>query len=178
MLSRQLHGSQQHRERATTSGGTTGSGGGVACGGIAGATCPADEFCDYASDDCGGGDGQGTCKPRPVGCDDSYVPACACNGMVYANTCDANAAGFDRSNNGGCPPPMERFPCGWTFCTFDSYCERSTSDIGGFPDGYACKLLPAGCANGATCACLATEPCGSLCEADAAGHLELTCPGG
>lgn len=149
------------------------------CGTIAGIPCPSTMFCDFSNDQCGGDDGGGTCEPIPTACDDNVLPACACDGEVYGNPCEANAAGFDVNASGTCSvPPPTTFACGWTYCTFDAYCERSTSDVGSEPTGYVCKSLPAVCGGAPACPCLANEPCGSICAADAAGHLTATCPGG
>lgn len=157
---------------------TSGAGGGALCGTLAGLTCGPDEYCDYGNDQCGGDDGSGTCTPKPTACDDHVEPACACDGKVYGNPCDANAAGVDVNGAGGCPAPMNTFACGFTYCSFDSYCERQTSDVGGEPTLYACKPLPTACGGVASCACVANEPCGGLCMADAGGHVTATCPGG
>jgi hypothetical protein len=160
-------------------GGGGGTGGSKQCGGIAGLLCAADEYCDYGDDRCGGDDGLGECKPRPLGCPDSFMPTCACDGQVYGNPCDANAAGQDVSNLGGCVAPPGTFGCGSKFCDVQGqYCQRATSDVVGIPDGYTCLPLPGACANGASCACLAGEPCSDLCDSTADGGFVLTCPGG
>lgn len=64
------------------------------CGGFAGNTCEANEYCTYEpSQMCGGTDGSSICQPRPEVCDLSYDPVCGCDGMTYSNACVANAAG-------------------------------------------------------------------------------------
>lgn len=75
---------------------------GETCGTIAGIHCAADEYCDYANNQCGIADGAGTCKPRPEVCTDIYQPTCACDGKVYSNECDAASHGVDVSANGSC----------------------------------------------------------------------------
>lgn len=168
----------------TSSGGTTASGGtggataGKMCGGIAGIQCAADEFCDFLDDQCGGADGAGECKPRPQGCPDIYMPVCACDGEVKGNGCDANAQGQDVNVLGGCTAPAGMMPCGPGFCELaTSYCQRTTSDVAGYPDSFSCIPLPAGCGDVPSCACLANENCGNMCS-EADGGLTLTCPGG
>jgi len=87
--------------------------GGVrACGGLAGATCNADEWCDFPDDAgpsghrCGGFDEQGVCRPRPTACTFEIDPHCACDGMTYDNECIANMAGQDTYPSGGaCTAP-------------------------------------------------------------------------
>ncbi len=156
-----------------------GGGSGRACGGFAGATCSADEFCDFAADTCGVADEQGRCRARPDACDDQFEPVCGCDGVIHANACDANAAGTDVSSLGSCPVPAGQFACGFRTCeTTTEYCQRAVSDIGGEPDSFQCKPLPAACDPSASCECLALEPCGALCEEVGAGALRLTCPGG
>lgn len=140
--------------------------------------CGADEWCDYPDNLCGKGQ-PGTCKPKPQGCDFSYAPVCTCDQSVVGNECAAQSVGKDVSGVGGCKPPESMFACGPVFCSAgQQYCQRVTSDIGGWPDDYACLLMPSACGAAPSCACLAQEPCGSMCEANAQGNLTLTCPGG
>lgn len=76
---------------------------GGSCGGFAGLTCRPDEFCDYeAADICGAADALGTCRPRPTGCFDIFMPVCGCDGMTYGNGCEAHAAGTDYAGEGSC----------------------------------------------------------------------------
>ncbi|MFZ5893745.1 MAG: hypothetical protein ACOY0T_21970 [Myxococcota bacterium] len=84
--------------------GDAGSGGGLACGARAGDTCTATEYCAYvAGQYCGAADAQSTCKPRPQGCPQIYMPVCGCDYNVYGNSCEAAAAGSGVRNEGGCP---------------------------------------------------------------------------
>ena len=77
-----------------------------------------------------------------------------------------------------CAPPANTFACGSIFCSsVDQYCQRTTSDVVGWPDDFVCLPLPGGCGGTASCACLAGEACGGLCEA-VTGGFEVTCPGG
>ena len=153
--------------------------GGAVCGGFAGTPCGENEWCDYSPDFCGGDDATGTCTERPTDCPELYQPTCACDGNVYSSACDAEAAGFDVSVYGGCTPPDGAFGCGAIFCTLATeYCRRTVSDVVGIDDTYECLGLPGACGSTAACACLSDEPCGGLCEGDAASGLTVTCPGG
>jgi len=83
---------------------STDSNEGETCGGFAGTRCGADEYCDYADNDCGLAiaDGWGTCKPRPQFCTAILSPKCACDGVVYGNECEAARHGVDVSVNDNC----------------------------------------------------------------------------
>lgn len=152
---------------------------GAICGGLAGLQCDPGFVCDWADNSCGADDGTGTCRPTPDACTPVEEPACGCDGVVYANPCEAELAGHDVSDAGGCEPPTATdFACGHLFCdSRTEYCERTTSDVVGQPDTWGCRALPGGCGATPDCACLADEPCGAMCEASGVG-LRLTCPGG
>ena len=158
---------------------TGGSAGGGPCGGLAGTPCNPTQFCNYPDDSCGGNDGLGTCEDKPNGCPDVYDPVCACDGMVYGNACEAEAAGVDVSLLGGCAPPDGAFPCGSGFCDSASeFCQVQISDVANEPNTYGCNPLPANCqVPDATCGCLADLPCANMCE-QTDGGFTLTCPDG
>ena len=71
------------------------------CGGLAGAACAADEWCDLPNG-CGSPDAQGTCKKRPDGCFEDCPGVCGCDGKQYCNTCIANTPGGDTSDDKSC----------------------------------------------------------------------------
>ena len=67
---------------------------GKACGGRAGNTCSATEYCAYQDGEwCGAADAQSTCKPRPTTCVEIYAPVCGCDSNTYSNSCLAAVAG-------------------------------------------------------------------------------------
>ncbi len=98
------------------------------CGGWAGNTCSADEYCDFELEAiCGAADVPGTCKPRPEVCTQQYEPVCGCDGTTYSNQCVAAANGAGISSMGECaPPPQTCFGyCGGeapTGCFCDDQC--------------------------------------------------------
>ncbi len=158
-----------------------GGGAGAACGGRAGATCAADHYCDFGNNRCGTDDAPGRCVPRPTFCPTLLVPepTCGCDGRVYSSPCDATFGGADLDQSGACPLGQDTFVCGYRQCKLrNQICQRDTSDVGGEPDAFSCRGLPASCGPSPTCACLAGEPCGNQCTGDAASGFTLTCPGG
>lgn len=161
-----------------TSGAPDAGGVGATCGGFAGAQCDEGLWCDWPDDSCGGVDGVGSCQVRPTGCGDNYQPVCACDGTVYSNACDAQAAGSDVNAYGACEAPPGFFACGAGFCNLaDSYCRRIVSDVAGYPDDWSCEPAPAGCGDVIDCDCLIGELCSAMCEQTGQGY-RLTCPGG
>jgi hypothetical protein len=151
---------------------------GAICGGKAGGTCPATQYCDYAQNGCGFDDGTGICVDRPIGCPDPVFQAtCGCDGTVYGQPCDAYAAGTDLNAYGTCPVPPESFACGWTQCDrLSQYCRRTISDIGGEPDSFECIAMPPCPQPG--CPCVVAEPCGNTCTGDLDTGVTVTCAGG
>lgn len=156
---------------SSSSAGTTG--GGLGCGD----GCGADEWCNSPVNRCAD-DPDGQCRPRPVVCDDILMPVCGCDGEVYANACEAQAAGVDVAEAVDCAPPDGMFQCGFIFCDPKAqYCVQSGSDLSGFPDEYACEPLPGGC-DPPSCACLKDAICGFNCEQVQDGGFKTLCPGG
>ncbi|HEU4533558.1 MAG TPA: hypothetical protein VFS00_05550, partial [Polyangiaceae bacterium] len=73
------------------------------CGGLAGLTCAADEYCQFdESALCGAADQLGKCQPKPQGCNKIYAPVCGCDGQTYGNRCVADQAGAPIAHPGPC----------------------------------------------------------------------------
>jgi len=73
------------------------------CGGLQGAACPDQQYCDFAPDaQCGAADQTGTCKPRPEGCILIYQPVCGCDDKTYGNACEAASKGVSVAKQGEC----------------------------------------------------------------------------
>jgi hypothetical protein len=163
--------------------GTGGSGGTAGAGGSAGGTggtagtcggqkCAFGQRC--AHDMCGAPDSEGHCRDVPLDClepPSTWRPVCDCKANVWPFSCGE----FDTA-------PAERcteFPCGGSKCAIATqYCERQVSDVGGVPDTYTCKPLPASCMGAPSCTCVRSEPCGGSCQGNGPLGLMLTCPGG
>ncbi|MEZ4460867.1 MAG: hypothetical protein R3E66_14285 [bacterium] len=73
------------------------------CGGFAGLTCGAGEYCLYAPEDmCGAADQLGLCEPLPEVCTEDVMPVCGCDGVLYGNPCKAAAAGISTTLDAMC----------------------------------------------------------------------------
>ena len=73
------------------------------CGGFAGNTCSADQYCAYTEGSlCGAADASAACATRPTACDDIYAPVCGCDRKTYPSTCDAAMHGQGVYTNGAC----------------------------------------------------------------------------
>jgi len=75
------------------------------CGGLAGISCAESDYCDYEEDNCGEGDFQGVCRPRPTSCEPDVMRVCGCDNMAYDNKCLAAMAGWDFAEIGLCKGP-------------------------------------------------------------------------
>jgi hypothetical protein len=109
-------------------GGAAGSGGGGVCGGIAGLTCDGDQWCDYP-DNCGDGDVQGVCRPKPGACTKDCPGVCGCDGNFYCNACNAQQQGMDVSPDVTCSDASTS-----RTCTTDNDC------TGGLKCCYPCGI--------------------------------------
>jgi hypothetical protein len=136
----------------------TGACGGERCGTIVGLPCDEGEFCDFPPGSCQGADLEGTCVPVPDACITLYDPVCGCDGRTYGNDCERLRARVGLDHEGRC---KDATPCGPSL-----RCDREREIcVAKEPIGpaivYACKPVPAGCADDRGCGCAGK----SLCEA-------------
>lgn len=75
--------------------------------------CGDGAFCNWAPNEaCGDGTGSGICIPQPEACTKELNPVCGCDGEIYGNPCEANAAGLSwvpaaQSSNGFICPSLD-----------------------------------------------------------------------
>ena len=77
----------------------------VLCGGLLGAVCPEDFYCQYPIEAmCGAGDMQGVCAPFDpnMACTRELFWVCGCDGQSYGNECEAGKAGTSVASVGQC----------------------------------------------------------------------------
>ncbi len=83
--------------------GTGGGSSGSTCGGLLGAMCAANQYCNFpAAAQCGAADQTGKCAAKPQVCTEIYAPVCGCDGMTYSSDCVAAGAGISVANTGEC----------------------------------------------------------------------------
>ncbi len=156
-------------------GGMAGSGGasGVACGNT---FCGTNEACHDSTGQCGADPTFAVCTPIPAGCPDVDEPTCGCDGVVYANSCEALLAGTDASESVSCTPPSNvLYQCGSGFCaTAGTYCiahEQPTDTV------YECGQIPSKCGGPGemSCACVSDLCTISDCGVLPSGRVLVTC---
>ena len=162
------------------SAGSGGVGGGIdggakPCGGLAGAQCAADEYCDFTysgANLCGGDDGQGICQKKPANCPKDCSGVCGCDGQFYCNTCLAHAGGTDDTADTACLVSEGGKPCGGSGnipCAADEWCDVPNGC--GAPGSMGvCQTRPQGCTADCpgVCGCDGQFYC-NVCDANAMG---------
>jgi hypothetical protein len=125
--------------------------GGETCGGLLGAQCGDDQFCDFAPDAaCGAADQTGVCTDIPEACTFEFNPVCGCDDNTYPNACAANSAGVSVARQGECEPaPGGSEACGGLQglqCADDEFCNFAPDAICGAADQTGtCTLVPEAC---------------------------------
>jgi len=141
----------------------------VRCGGEAGDTCAADEFCRRDAGVCDLS-AEGECVAIPASCDDPADPVCGCDGITYDNACLAAAAGATIDHEGACEGVG--VACGGesgATCGDGTFCKREDGACSADAPG-VCTSLPVSCspAYEPVCGCDGTTY-SNACFADVAG---------
>jgi hypothetical protein len=148
---------------------------GETCGGKTGATCEANQYCNYPPEaSCGRFDATGKCTDIPKGgaCDAIYDPVCGCDGKTYGNSCEATLAGVSIDHDGECKAAGTI--CGGfigTQCDAGQYCDYPPEMACGIADGSGvCKDIPEACTTqfDPVCGCDGNTY-GNACEAASKG---------
>ena len=117
------------------------------CGGIAGLTCAAGEYCDLGVGQCNVSDASGTCQIVPQGCSGQFDPVCGCDGQTYSNSCVAAAAGASVDYAGECRPQPRT--CGGSaglVCAPEEFCSLPAGQCNPADAIGTCQIRPQGCA--------------------------------
>lgn len=98
-------------------------------------------------------------------------------GTSEGGSTGVGSTGVDSSGGGSGDTGGATFPCGDALtCSLDTeYCSEIVGGLPGNPPSYGCAPLPPGCGDAPSCACLADEPCGNMCEMGVGGGLQVTC---
>lgn len=79
------------------------AGGARICGTRGAGPCPTNQFCQHdIGADCGRGDLPGTCQTPPLSCTPGGATVCGCDGVTYANECEAHMASSGVDHAGPC----------------------------------------------------------------------------
>jgi hypothetical protein len=65
--------------------------------------CPDGQYCSFEEGTCDDPDRRGVCEAIPDVCAEIFDPVCGCDGVTYANECEAARAGESVDFEGECP---------------------------------------------------------------------------
>jgi hypothetical protein len=150
-----------------------GGGSGGTCGGLLGAQCADNQFCNFAPDaQCGAADQTGTCEARPEACTLQFDPVCGCDDRTYGNACEAHSFGVSVLHDGECETAGA--PCGGLQglgCDDGEFCDFPPGAFCGAADQTGtCRPIPEICTLQADPVCGCDDVTyGNACAANSAG---------
>jgi hypothetical protein len=109
----------------------------IACGGSAGGTCGADQFCKHEDGACAP-DAAGVCAHNPAICPATLAPVCGCDGTTYSNACYADVAEIPVQHTGPCETESACVVNQDSTCPAGQFCKP--------PQGQCINLGPGVCA--------------------------------
>ena len=143
---------------------------GQICGGFAGIPCDdPNEFCKFPEGTCDWADIFGVCTPIPDECPDVWEPVCGCDGVTYANECEADRATVSLRHRGPCGQICGDFSY-LPPCPEDEFCKYPEGTCGAHYVTGICTPFPDACPflYDPVCGCNGvTYP--NECTSDAAG---------
>ena len=115
------------------------------CGGFAGIPCEdPNEFCKFPEGTCDWADIFGVCTPIPNGCPDVWEPVCGCDGVTYANECEADRAAVSIRHRGVCGQICGDFSH-LPPCPDDEFCKYPEGTCGAHYVTGFCTPFPSAC---------------------------------
>ena len=113
------------------------------CGGSAGETCDAGQYCEREEGECSEV-AEGVCADIPSLCPTNFAPVCGCDGMTYQNECYAAAAEATVAFPGECDEVQVCGGSAGDTCAEGQFCKREEGECDEDAEG-VCADIPFEC---------------------------------